>query len=636
MILLQTNKVQKSFGTDIILSNINIEVQSNERVALVGRNGSGKSTLLKMIAGVQSIDSGDVVFGKDVTLGYLEQNSTLRSSHSIYKELETVFYDLLLKEQRLRELEQQMAEQHSDKLLQDYDRLQETFSAEGGYTYHAEINSVLHGLGFGDRDPETPVDALSGGQKTRLALGKLLLKKPDLLILDEPTNHLDIETLTWLEGYLRHYPGAILVVSHDRYFLDRLVTKVYEISRGVSAKFTGNYSAYLEQKAADFERQMKLYEKQQKEIKTLEDFVQRNIARASTTKRAQSRRKKLEKITVMDRPQGDDATAGIRFDIKKQSGNDVLSVSDLAYGYEGQTIGRNLSFNLYREDSVALVGPNGIGKTTLLKTISQALPKLSGDVRLGANVTIGYFDQEQSGLTPNKTVLNELWDDYPLMDEKDIRTVLGSFLFTGDDVAKLVNSLSGGEKARLALAKLMMRRDNFLILDEPTNHLDLDSKEALEAALIDYPGTLLFVSHDRYFINRIATKVLELSSEGLTEYLGDYDYYIEKKAEQEELERIKNESTKVTAKTSEQDNEGKESYEDVKRAKQEERKRLRRIEELEQTIEELEESIQAMETELFDPSVYSDHEKANDLNDQIAAKKSELEAMMEEWTILQS
>jgi ATP-binding cassette, subfamily F, member 3 len=641
MILLQTNRIQKSFGSDIILSNINIEVQSNDRVALVGRNGSGKSTLLKMIAGEGSVDTGDIIFGKDVTVGYLEQNSTLKSSHSIYKELETVFSDLLIKEQRLRELELQMADSsltdpNSTKLLQDYDRLQETFSAEGGYTFHADINSVLHGLGFGDRDPNTPVDALSGGQKTRLALGKLLLKKPDLLILDEPTNHLDIETLTWLEGYLRHYPGAILVVSHDRYFLDRLVTKVYEISRGVSHKYTGNYSNYLQQKAADFERQMKLFEKQQKEIKSLEDFVQRNIARASTTKRAQSRRKKLEKITVMDRPAGDDATAGIRFDIKKQSGHDVLSVNDLTYGYDGKAIGQHLTFNLYREDSVALVGPNGIGKTTLLKTISQALPKLSGDVRLGANVTIGYFDQEQSGLTPNKTVLNELWDDYPLMDEQDIRTVLGSFLFTGDDVLKLVSSLSGGEKARLALAKLMMRRDNFLILDEPTNHLDLDSKEALEAALIDYPGTLLFVSHDRYFINRIATKVLELSSEGLTEYLGDYDYYVEKKAEQEELERIKSESTHSMTTKAEQDNDNKESYEDIKRAKQEERKKQRRIEELEKAIEELEDSIQSMETALFDPDVYSDHEKAKDLNDQIATKKDELETLMEEWTILQS
>ncbi|MGV3488243.1 MAG: ATP-binding cassette domain-containing protein, partial [Tuberibacillus sp.] len=633
MILLQTNKIQKAYGTDTILSNINIEVQSNERVALVGRNGSGKSTLLKIITGEDTFDSGDLNFGKDVTIGYLEQNSTLQSSHSIYQELESVFTDLIIKEQKLRELELQMADHTlSDKIMQEYDRLQEIFAAEGGYTYHAEIKSVLHGLGFGDRPPETPVNSLSGGQKTRLSLGKLLLKKPDLLILDEPTNHLDIETLTWLEGYLRHYPGAILVVSHDRYFLDKLVEKVYEISRGVSYKYMGNYSDYLRQKAADFERQMKLYEKQQKEIKDLEDFIQRNIARASTTKRAQSRRKRLEKMEVMDRPAGDDPTAGIRFDIKKQSGNDVLSVNDLAYGYDGNVIGSNLSFNIYREDSVALVGPNGIGKTTLLKTITGALNKIHGDIRLGTNVTIGYFDQEQSGLTPNKTVLNELWDDYPLMDEKDIRTVLGSFLFSGDDVLKMVHSLSGGEKARLVLAKLMMRRDNFLVLDEPTNHLDLDSKEALETALLDYPGTLLFVSHDRYFINRIASKVLELSPEGLTEYLGDYDYYVEKKAEQEELARIKSETEQKTSQSADTDSLKKESYEETKRAKQEERKRQRRIEELEKEIESLEEIIQDLEQKLIDPEIYTDHEKASEINDELNHKRDQLDQYIEEWT----
>ena len=633
MILLQASGIQKSFGTDSILTNINLEVQSGERVALVGRNGSGKSTLLKIITGEEPYDAGELSYGKDVSIGYLEQNSTLQSCRSIYQELESVFADLLDKEKRLRVLEQEMAKNHSEKWLEEYDRLLEEFTRAGGYTYHAEIQSVMHGLGFQNYSPDTPIGSLSGGQKTRISLGKLLLKKPDLLILDEPTNHLDIETLTWLENYLRHYPGAILVVSHDRYFLDKLVNKVYEISRGVSHRYTGNYSAYLQQKAADYERQMKLYEKQQKEIKNLEDFIQRNIARASTTKRAQSRRKKLEKMTIIERPKGDDKTAGIRFDIKKISGNDVLSAQDLIIGYGDKAIAKRLSFRLYREDSVALVGPNGMGKTTLLKTIIGALKPLEGSIRLGANVSIGYFDQEQKGLTPNKTVLNELWDDYPLMNEEDIRTALGSFLFTGDDVLKTVASLSGGERARLALAKLVMRRDNFLILDEPTNHLDLPSKEALEAALIDFPGTLLFVSHDRYFINRIATKVWELSSNGLTEYLGDYDYYVEKKAEQEELRKLQQENAPTrSAKSAEpmQD-----SYEETKRKKQEERKRQRRIAELEEEISSLETAVQALEQQLLDPDVYMNHEKATEVNDQLSAKKSQLEALIDEWTELQ-
>jgi len=634
MILLQASGIQKSFGTDSILTNINLEVQSGERVALVGRNGCGKSTLLKIITGVEPYDAGELSFGKDVSIGYLEQNSTLQSSRSIYQELESVFAELLEKEKRLRVLEQEIAKDHSEKRLEEYDRLLEEFTRAGGYTYHAEIQSVMHGLGFQNYSPDTPIGSLSGGQKTRISLGKLLLKKPDLLILDEPTNHLDIETLTWLENYLRHYPGAILVVSHDRYFLDKLVNKIYEISRGVSHRYTGNYSAYLQQKAADYERQMKLYEKQQKEIKNLEDFIQRNIARASTTKRAQSRRKKLEKMTIIERPKGDDKTAGIRFDIKKISGNDVLSAQDLIIGYGDKAIAKRLSFRLYREDSVALVGPNGMGKTTLLKTIIGALKPLEGSIRLGANVSIGYFDQEQKGLTPNKTVLNELWDDYPLMNEEDIRTALGSFLFTGDDVLKTVASLSGGERARLALAKLMMRRDNFLILDEPTNHLDLPSKEALEAALIDFPGTLLFVSHDRYFINRIATKVWELSSNGLTEYLGDYDYYVEKKAEQEELRKLQQEN--APTRSAESAEPMQDSYEETKRKKQEERKRQRRIAELEEEISSLETAVQALEQQLLDPDVYMNHEKATEVNDQLSAKKSQLEALIDEWTELQS
>lgn len=479
---------------------------------------------------------------------------------------------------------------------------------------------------------EVSISSLSGGQKTRLALGKLLLTKPDILILDEPTNHLDIETLTWLEQYLQSYDGAILIVSHDRYFLDKVVTQVYELSRKQMQRFVGNYSAYLEQKAANYERDMKLYEKQQQEIADLQDFIQRNLARASTTKRAQSRRKKLEKMEIMDRPLGDEKSASFSFEIEKQSGNDVLTIDSLAVGYDGETISKDISFRVQRGESIALVGPNGIGKSTLLKTIIKKLPPLSGTISYGTNLSIGYYDQEQANLTSNKRVLNELWDDYPLKPEKEIRTVLGNFLFSGDDVLKIVSSLSGGEKARLSLAKLMLKKANVLILDEPTNHLDLDSKEVLENALIDYPGTLLFVSHDRYFINRIATKVVELSQNGSTEYLGDYDYYVEKKLEQEELAKLaQEEAGKQMSKTETSD---KKSYQQDKESKKLERQRKRKLEEIEQRIEELENQIQYYEQQLCEPEIFQDHEKVMDITIHNEQAKSELEQLMEEWAEL--
>ncbi|MBJ3790406.1 ABC-F family ATP-binding cassette domain-containing protein, partial [Bacillus sp. OA1] len=432
-----------------------------------------------------------------------------------------------------------------ERLLADYDQLQLNYKDQGGYQYEADIRSILSGLGFPVETHQTTISTLSGGQKTRLALGKLLLTKPDLLILDEPTNHLDIETLTWLEQYLQGYPGAILIVSHDRYFLDKLVTQVYEISNKESRRFVGNYSKYLDLKSALYEQEMKRYEKQQDEIAKLEDFVQKNIARASTTKRAQSRRKQLDRMELLTRPLGDSKSASFHFDIEKQSGNDVLQVNDATIGYDENPIIEHVTMRLTRGDSVALVGPNGIGKSTLLKSIVNKLPLLNGDVSFGSNVSVGYYDQEQANLTSSKRVLNELWDEYPLQPEKEIRTILGNFLLTGDDVLKPVSSLSGGQKARLALAKLMMQKSNLLILDEPTNHLDLNSKEILENALIDYPGTLLFVSHDRYFINRVTTTVVELSTEGAQEYLGDYDYYVEKKNEMIERAELEQQESDV-------------------------------------------------------------------------------------------
>lgn len=640
MILLQVQQLTKSFGAEPILSNIKLEVQTRDRIALVGRNGAGKSTLLKIISGQLSYDSGEIIKPKDLTIGYLAQNTGLESSRSIWDEMLTVFSEFQQMERKMRGMESDMADINPaspqfEQIMKEYDHLQTTFKERGGYQYEADIRSILHGLGFGDFDHSTSISTLSGGQKTRLALGKLLLTSPALLILDEPTNHLDIATLSWLEQYLQGYKGAVLIVSHDRYFLDKVVTQVYEISRLQSSKFLGNYSSYLQQKAENYERDMKAYEKQQDEAAKLRDFVQRNLARASTTKRAQSRRKQLEKMDMMDRPLGDEKSAVFRFDIEKQSGNDVLKVDNLSVSYDGNkpTIS-NVSFSADRGDSLALVGPNGIGKSTLLKTIVGKLKSIEGEIRYGSSLKISYYDQEQAELTSNKRVLNELWDEYPLKPEKEIRTVLGNFLFSGDDVLKPVSALSGGEKARLALAKMMLEKANLLILDEPTNHLDLDSKEVLENALVDYPGTILFVSHDRYFINRIATKVCELSKQGVELFLGDYDYYLQKKQEQEELASLKQQEEAGTEKVQDQ-KETKLSYQQEKELKKLERQRQRRIEEIETEIFNLEEKIEENEQLLADPANYQDHEKLQDLSRENEQHRSSVAELMVEWEELQ-
>jgi ATP-binding cassette, subfamily F, member 3 len=642
MILLQVNQLSKYFAADLILSNIKFEIQTNDRVALVGRNGAGKSTLLKIIAGHESHDGGEIIRPKGTSIGYLAQNTGLESEKSIWDEMLGVFSHLHSMEKDLRRLEEKMSDPdiltnqtEYDRVLKEYDLLQVQFKEKGGYQYEADIRSVLHGLNFHSFDYSTKISTLSGGQKTRLALAKLLLTRPDILILDEPTNHLDIDTLSWLEQYLQGYPGAILIVSHDRYFLDKVVNQVYEISRHQLTKFPGNYSSYLDQKAENYERDLKLYEKQQDEIAKLQDFIQRNLARASTTKRAQSRRKQLEKIDRLDRPMGDEKSASFSFQIDRQSGNDVLKAESLAVGYNQETVSENISFHLNRGDSTALVGPNGVGKSTLLKTIVEKLPSLAGNIHYGSNVSIGYYDQQQAELSSNKKVLNELWDEYPLKSEKEIRTVLGNFLFSGDDVLKIVSTLSGGEKARLALAKMMLQKSNFLILDEPTNHLDLDSKEVLENALIDYPGTILFVSHDRYFINRIATKVIELDRTGATEYLGDYDYFLEKKLEQEELKALEAQAAKAAG-TASVDNskQDKNTYQQDKEAKKLERQRKRRMEEVEATIEKLETEVSEYEELLCDPEIFQDHEKAAEINNKIEAAKGKLDELMEEWAEL--
>lgn len=637
MLLLQVQQITKYFGADLILSNIKLELQEGDRTALVGRNGAGKSTLLKIIAGELSYDSGQIVKPKDVTIGYLSQHTGLESSLTIWEEMLSVFENVRKMEQQLREVEQKMSDPANyeregayEKLLSEYDRLQEEFNEIGGYQYESDIRSVLHGFRFFEEDHNVNISTLSGGQKTRLALAKLLLSKPDLLILDEPTNHLDIETMLWLEKYLQNYSGALLIVSHDRYFLDQIVTQVYELSRHEISVFHGNYSKYLEEKAKRYEREMKLFEKQQGEISKLQDFIQRNLARASTTKRAQSRRRQLEKMEVMKRPGGEEKSASFTFTIEKQTGNDVLRVLDGAIGYDREPLAKDVNLSLTRGDSIALVGPNGVGKSTLLKTIIKKLPLLAGEMKYGSNVQIGYYDQEQAELSSNKTVLQELWDHYPLVNEKEIRTVLGNFLFSGDDVLKTVSSLSGGEKARLALAILMMQKANLLILDEPTNHLDLDSKEILENSLVDYPGTILFVSHDRYFINRIATKVVELSTGGTVEYLGDYDYYVEKKTEMIELAKLAEEAKAEKRKIA-----GKAVDKDLEKEKRKlERQRQRRISEIEELMEKLELDLADKEELLCQPKVFEDHEKSLEIHLEVEKIKDEIDQLMEEWTEL--
>lgn len=636
MIVLQVNGLTKSFSGTDILQNVRLEVQHRDRVALVGRNGAGKSTLLKIIAGEMAADSGDLIVPKDVRIGYLEQHSGIDSALSVWEEMMTVFEPLHAIEKRLRALEGQMADpavynnpHDYERVMKEYDALQIEFKDSGGYQYESDTRSVLHGMRFYPDDYEKSVNLLSGGQKTRLALAKMLLSKPDLLILDEPTNHLDIETLGWLEKYLVSYEGAILIVSHDRYFLDEIVTIVYEVSRKKVTKYTGNYSAYLDEKAKNYERDQKLYERDLSEKAKLEDFIQRNIARASTSKMAKSRRKLLERTDWMDSPDGDEKSASFTFTIDRPSGNDVLAIDDLAIGYNGNAVSSNLNLRVYKQDRIAIIGPNGVGKSTLLKTIVKAQEPLAGSIRYGTNVQFGYYDQEQATLVGSGTVLQEVWDDWPMMNEKDVRTLLGRFLFTGEDVDKPVQSLSGGEKARLSLAKLTLQQSNTLVLDEPTNHLDLDSKEILENALDDFPGTLLFVSHDRYFINRIATKVIDVSSEGAVEYLGDYDYFVEKKLEQQELD-AENGTPQTTTHPS-----SKRTNEDDKELRRQERRLTRAIDELESRMSVLDEEMAALQAELSMPEFADDHVKLMELQARIDERQEEHDGKSEEWLLLQ-
>lgn len=596
MIILQGNKLERSFSGDALFQNISLQVDERDRIALVGPNGAGKSTLLKLLVGEETPTSGEVNAKKDLTLSYLAQNSRFESDKTIYEEMLKVFEALRQDEKRLRQMEMDMATvsgQDLTRLMMDYDLLAERFRQQGGFTYEAEIKAILNGFKFDESMWQMTIAELSGGQNTRLALAKMLLEKPELLVLDEPTNHLDIETIAWLENYLSNYQGALIIVSHDRYFLDKVATVTLDLTPNGLDRYSGNYSRFMALKAEKLVAEEKQFDKQQKEIAKLEDFVQKNIVRASTTKRAQARRKQLKKIERLDKPTSGRKSAHMTFHAEKPSGNVVLRVEEAAIGYGDQVLCEPINVDINKLDAIAVVGPNGIGKSTLIKSIIGQLPLLKGQLKYGANVETGYYDQTQSHLTPSNTVLEELWQDFSTTPEVDIRNRLGAFLFSGDDVKKSVSMLSGGEKARLLLAKLSMENNNFLVLDEPTNHLDIDSKEVLENALIDFDGTLLFVSHDRYFINRLATKVLEITENGSTLYLGDYDYYLEKKAELEELARLAaGEDVEETVEASATD------YQ-LQKANQKERRRLaRRYEEIEARLETIEERIGAIQEDM--------------------------------------
>ncbi|ERL65475.1 ABC-F family ATP-binding cassette domain-containing protein [Schleiferilactobacillus shenzhenensis] len=630
MILLQAQHITKEFNAVPVFTNANLIVQDHDRIGLVGPNGVGKSTLIKTIIGQEQPDGGTITFANDLTWGYLAQDSGLDTNRTIYDEMLTVFSDLRKMAAQIRDLEKQMgADPTNQDLLSAYDQLSHRFTEQNGYGYEAEIRSVLTGFKFGSDVWDKPIATLSGGEKSRLALAKLLLEKRQLLILDEPTNHLDIDTLTWLEGYLRSYPGALLLVSHDQYFLDKLTTQIVELRADGTTAYTGNYSKYLQEREARSEQARKAYEHQQAEIAKLEDYIQKNIVRASTTKMAQSRRKKLEKMVRLPKPAGAEKTIRFRFTPDRTSGHDVLRVTNATVGYDpAQPMAGPININVDKGDRAAIIGPNGVGKSTLLKSILGKIPFLKGTALFGTGVTVGYYDQEQMILHNEKTVLNEVWDDHPTMAEKDIRSVLGSFLFRGDDVLKYVADLSGGEKARLSLVKLALDHDNFLILDEPTNHLDIESKEVLENALQDFAGTILFVSHDRYFINALANHTYVIAPEGSSHYLGNYDYYIAKKAEEDALAA---EQAPVEAAPVEDKGEAQQSFEETKAAQREQRKLEREVASLESEIDHLSKQETKVQEAMAAPDVLQDYKKMQELQTQLTALQQKRHTAENDW-----
>lgn len=632
MILLQASDVERRFGADVLFHNINLQVQDHGRTALVGRNGAGKTTLLKMIAGITEPDEGTISKVKGLSIGYLAQDQGLDSQNNIWAELDTVFAPLHEEEKEIHQLEEQLATLDSttpryQQVLEKYDRLQTAFKKQGGFEYESRMRGILTGFGFGEKYYDTPVNALSGGQKTKLALAKILLQAPNLLILDEPTNHLDMNVLAWLEDYLKSYSGALLVVSHDRYFLDHVVKDVYDLDNRTLRHYTGNYTQFVQHKQERLKAEWKHYDQQQKKIAKLEDFVNRNIVRASTTKQAQARRKQLAKMDKLDRPSTDNQSIHFHFHSDKSSGTEVLDVDQLKVGYDDQILAGPLSFAVRKPQRIGIIGPNGVGKSTLLKTLLHKIPTISGHIKLGANLDIGYYDQEQQQLHPDKTVLDEVWDDHPEVPEKDIRSLLGSFLFVGDDVYKVVHELSGGEKARLELTKLSFKPINFLILDEPTNHLDIDSREVLESAINEFDGTVLFVSHDRYFINQVATDILDMHKDGIKHYEGDYDDYLTATTSSDNAT-----AATETGTTKSPVSQGKKSYQQSKEQQRARRKLQRAVDSLEEQMGELEEKQSAVEEKMGQPEIATDIGKLTDLQKELDSLKEKAEEVELEWT----
>lgn len=628
--ILSCNNIEKSFDGNIILSKCSFIANEHEKIAVVGINGAGKSTLLKIIMKELPADSGDVIIAKDTSIGYLAQHQDVSSENSIYEELLTVKKEILDMERKMRSLELQMktlAGEELESALKTYTNLTHQFELQNGYACKSEVTGVLKGLGFTEEEFGKSISTLSGGQKTRVSLGKLLLSRPDIILLDEPTNHLDIGSITWLENYLSNYNGTVIIVAHDRYFLDKVVSKIVEIDKGKVTVFSGNYTDYANKKAMLRDAELKQYINQQREIKHQEEVITklRSFNREKSIRRAESRQKMLDKIEVLDKPDGPDKTMRFCLEPKVLSGNDVLTVEGLSKAFGSRMLFENLDFQIKRGEKVAIIGNNGTGKTTILKIINCLIPPDSGEIFLGSKVNIGYYDQEHHVLDMEKTIFDEISDAYPNLTNTEIRNVLAAFLFTGEDVFKLIGDLSGGERGRVSLAKLMLSEANFIILDEPTNHLDIQSKEILEDALNDYTGTVLYVSHDRYFINRTATRILDLEGQMLTSYLGDYDYYLEKHEQLSEgtTQAVKNETGSISA--------SKEDWKSRKEEQARKRKLENDIKKTEEKITETEQKIEELNEVLTKEEVYTVPEKCMEVQKDLDAASEILNKLYEEW-----
>lgn len=630
MIIAQAQDLEQRFGGNTIFSNISFSVPDNARIGLVGPNGAGKTTLLKIMTGQQEPTSGQFTINKGLKVGYIAQENALDEDKTIWDEMLTVFDNLIEKNKRITKMQEQIAEHPEDEdLLKRYDQLAYDFEQEGGFTYQAEIKSILNGFNFKENTWQKVIGTLSGGEKTRLAFVKLLLQKPPVLLLDEPTNYLDLDTLDWLEAFLKNYQGAIITVSHDQYFLDHLANQIFELNFGKLTTFKGNYSQYVKERELMNNQQEAAYEKQQEKIKKEEEFIQKNLVRASTTKRAQSRRKALDKMERIKPPKHKQKVR-INFTSDRPSGKEVLIAKDLTIGYPDKTMVSDIDFQVNKNDRVAIIGPNGIGKSTLLKTIMKKLEPKDGSIKYGASLDIGYYDQELQSLDPSKTVLDTIWDRHKTMPEKDVRSILASFLFTAEDIDKTVGQLSGGQKARLTLTVLSLEKDNFLLMDEPTNHLDIEAKEVLEQALDNYDGTLLFVSHDRYFINELANKIISVRDGHAKIYNGNYSYYLDEKTKQAAaVQEAKAEQTEST--TSANQNQGKLSYQEQKARDSQKRKLERAVSDAEARIEKLETEEQEIQTEMANPDIAASFEKLGPLQEKLSAVQEQLDQANTDW-----